>query len=575
MQFDCPAQVDVATDTARLRLIGRQTVTRTGGKILVDALIKNGCSTIFGVPGESYLAALDAMTDQIDKLAFVSCRHEGGASFMAIAHADLTGETGVCFVTRGPGATNASIGVHTAFQGSTPMILLVGQIARAHRDKEAFQEMDYRRVFGQMAKWICEIDSADRIPELVNRAYRVARSGRSGPVVLVLPEDMLRETSNVPDLPAAKYSPVVPSVADMASIREILASAKRPLVLLGGSGWNEIGHRAMIAAAEKHDLPVCVGFRRHGLFPNDHDNYVGNLGFGGAPVPNDYATTADVIVAIGSRLGDGDTLKFQLIKSPQPENTLIHVHPGAEELGRLYNAQMLVQADPNAFAEALLDMAPLRPAAWGAARKELRAQYSRMMDLPPQKGPVDMGEVMRFLNRRLPAETVMTTGAGNAGDWPNIYYSYRSYRCGLAPVSGAMGFGVPAAVAAKIVDPSRPVVNIGGDGDFLMNGQELATAAQYGVNPICIVVDNAMYGTIRMHQQRRHPGRYTGTELKSPNFAKLAEGYDGHGETVSRTEEFAPAFERAWASGKLAVIHVVVGPDNFGPNMDLSDIQPA
>ncbi|MGO4909980.1 thiamine pyrophosphate-dependent enzyme [Pseudorhodobacter sp. W20_MBD10_FR17] len=549
-------------------------MTRSGGRILVDALVQNGCSKIFGVPGESYLEALDAMEDHANTMSYISCRHEGGACFMATAHADLTGELGVCFVTRGPGATNASIGVHTAFQGSTPLLLLVGQIARTHRDKEAFQEMDYRRVFGQMAKWVCEIDDAARLPELVNRAIRVAKSGRPGPVVLVLPEDMLRDMSTVADLPPAQMTPVSPSLPEMAKIHAILSKAERPLILLGGSGWSEAGYNTMIAAAEKHDFPVCVGFRRHGLFPNDHSHYVGNLGFGGAPIPNDYASTADVIVAIGSRLGDGDTLKFRLIKSPLPDNTLIHVHPGAEELGRLYNAEMLVQADPNAFAEALLALPALTSAAWVKGRTALRAQYIEMMQLPPQAGPVDMGEVMRYLNTRLPADTVMTTGAGNAGDWPNIYYSYRSYRSGLAPVSGAMGYGVPAAVAAKIESPNRPAVYIGGDGDFLMNGQELATAAQYGVNPICIVVDNAMYGTIRMHQQRRHPGRYTGTVLKSPEFATLAVAYGGHGETVTSTEEFIPAFERAWASNKLAVIHVIVGPDNFGPNMDISDIEP-
>ncbi len=546
---------------------------RTGGQILVNALRTNGCRAVFGVPGESYLSALDALYDVGNEIRYVTGRQEGGSAFMACAYADLTGEPGVCFVTRGPGATNASIGLHTAWQGSTPLILLIGQVPTAQREREAFQEIDYRRMFGQVSKWVAEIDDPARIPEFVNRAFRAATSGRPGPVVLVFPEDVLSAEAEALDLPAARATPVHPDPAAMEEVRRLLAKASRPLLLLGGSAWTRQGHSSIIAAAERLDLPVAVGFRRQGLFPNDHPNYVGNLGFGGAPVPNAYAAEADLLIAVGTRLGDGTTLKFKLISAPLPACRLVHVHPGPEELGRLYQADLPIQADPNAFADAMAELTPPAEIRWAARRKKLRAEFVSMTDLPAQTGLVDMGEVMRYLNRELPPDAIVTTGAGNASDWPNIHYSYRSFRCGLAPISGAMGFGVPAAVAAKVAAPRRVVVYIGGDGDFLMNGQEMATAVQYGLDPIFVVVDNGMYGTIRMHQERRHPGRGLGTELQNPDFAVVARGYGGHGEVVESTDDFAPAFERAKASGKAAVIHVKVGPDSFGPNLTLADIQ--
>jgi acetolactate synthase-1/2/3 large subunit len=548
---------------------------RTGGQVLVAALRINGCRRVFGVPGESYLSALDALHDTADQISYVTCRQEGGAAFMACAHSDFTGDPGVCFVTRGPGASNACIGLHTAYQGSTPLILLIGQIPIAHRDREAFQEIDYRRMFAPVAKWTAEIDDCNRIPEYVNRAYRVATSGRSGPVVLVLPEDVLRGETCCADLPAARATPVAPSAADMESVRDLLSNAERPLLLLGGSSWTRSGNEAIISAAAMLDLPVAVAFRRQGLFPNDHANYVGNLGFGGAPVPNDYARAADLLIVVGARLGDGTTLKFSLIAAPTPAGTLVHVHPGPEELGRLYQADLPIQADPNAFATALANLVLPASPSWSAIRRRLRTQFETMVDLPRQPGPVDMAEVMRYLNKRLPADAVVTTGAGNASDWPNIYYAYRSFRCGLAPICGAMGFGVPAAVAAKLASPERIVVYIGGDGDFLMNGQELATAVQYGANPVFVIVDNGMYGTIRMHQEQRHPGRVFGTLLQNPDFATVARGYGAHGELVETTQEFGPAFERAIGSRMAAVIHVKVGPDSFGPNLSFADVRPA
>ncbi len=526
------------------------------------------------MPGESYLASLNALHDAGNAVAYVTCRQEGGASFMAMAYGDATGEVGVCFVTRGPGATNASIGVHSAFQGSTPMIVLVGQIPTTNRHREAFQELDYRQMFGGMAKWVAEIDDPARIPEFINRAYRTARSGRAGPVVLALPEDVLHASVDIADLAPAKTTPVTPAPTEMARVGELLAKARRPLVLLGGTNWTRAGHDAIVGFCETHDLPVAVGFRRHGLFPNDHRNYIGNIGFGGDPMPNQYLQDADLLIAIGSRLGGGTTNGFSLV-APTPAFTLIHVHSGAEELGRLYQGDVLIEADSNAFAQALSALPPISPAPWADLRKKARAEFEAMIELPPQPGPVDMSVVMRFLNERLPRDTFMTAGAGNAADWPNKYYCYRDFRCGLAPISGAMGFGVPAAVAAKFADRERMAIYISGDGDFLMNGQEFATAVFYGLDPICIVIDNSMYGTIRMSQQSAFPGRELGTALSSPDFAMLARGYGGHGETVERTEDFIPAFERATASGKAAVIHIKVGPDHLGPNMTVSGLNSA
>lgn len=561
-----------AADAARPR---PGTAARTGGRILIDALRANGCQAVFGVPGESYLAALDALYESSNTIRYVTCRQEGGACFMAAAHADVTGGVGVCFVTRGPGATNASIGLHTAYQGSTPLILLVGQIPRALRDREAFQELDYRRMFAQVAKWTAEVDDPARLPEYVNRAYRIATSGRPGPVVLALPEDVLAVEAVTEDLPAAPRTRASPSPADMGTVRAALAMARRPLLLLGGSNWTRQGQRDIAAVSERHGIPVAVGFRNQGLFDHDHPHFIGNLGFGGDPSPNDYARGADLVLAIGTRLDDGTTLKGTLIRGPVPETRLIHVHPGAEELGRFQQPDLAIQADETAFAAALAALAAPGSLGRAAVCRETREAYEAMLDLPRQPGPIDMAEVMRVLNRALPPQTVMTTGAGNASDWPNIYYRYRAFRGALAPVSGAMGYGVPAAVAAKVADPGRPAVYMGGDGDFLMNGQELATAVQYGLDPVFIIVDNAGYGTIRTHQERRFPGRVAGTALRNPDFAAVARGYGAHGETVERTEAFAPALDRALAQGRAAVIHLLVGEGSLGPSMSLASLAAA
>jgi len=543
---------------------------RTGGHILIKALEINGTRAIFGVPGESYLAALDALYDTSGTMRYVTARQEGGAAFMAAAYSDATGDPGVCFVTRGPGVSNAMIGIHTAQQGSTPLILLIGQIHSGHRDREAFQEMDYRRTLGPIVKWVAEIDDAARIPEYINRAFHVATSGRPGPVALALPENMLFSTSDAGDLPPAKPTPACPSPEDLKSLGTLLKNAERPLLLLGGTCWTKAGHQATIDFVENHDIPVAVGFRRQGLFVHDHPNFIGNIGFGGMQGPNEYARNADLIIALGARLNDGTTLKFSLIDSPQPQCKLVHILPGAEELGRLYQADLPILADPNQAALALARLPATRQ--HSATRQVAREAYERMRTLPVQDGPVDMTEVMAVLNARLPRDTTMTTGAGNAADWPNIHYDYRRFLGALAPICGAMGMGVPAAVAAKIAHPQSPSVYIGGDGDFLMNGQEVATAVMYNLDPVFIIIDNGMYGTIRGNRETKYPGRVSGTTLSEVDFATVAKGYGAHGERVENTREFAPALERALACGRAAVIHVVVGPEHLGPNLTVSKL---
>jgi len=548
---------------------------RNGGALLIDALRINGVDTIFGVPGESYLEALDALCDHPKNMRYITCRQEGGAAFMADAYANATGKLGVCFVTRGPGATNAGIGVHTAFQGSTPLLLLIGQIPRDQMEREAFQELDYRRVLGPMTKWVAQIDQADRVPEFINRAVRTATSGRPGPVALALPEDVSRELTDAADLPPAVSTSNRPDPAAMERLRSLLGEARSPLVVLGGTGWTTAGRNAIHNFAQAHDLPVSTGFRRQGLFYNSHDCYVGNLGFGSQPPLLDYVRQADLIVAVGSRLGDATSMRFSLIQAPKPSQTLVHVLPGAEELGRVHQPDLAIQADVNVFAERAASLAPVRPAPWAAARQALHDAYVQGLNLSAQAGPIDMGAVMAHLRDRLPADAVVTNGAGNFADWPNKFYQYRGERTILAPVSGAMGYGVPAAVAAKLADPRRVVLAFCGDGDFLMNGQELATAVRYGLNPIILVVNNGKYGTIRMHQERQHPGRVSGTDLTNPDFAIYARAFGAHGTVVERTEDFPAALERALDADKASVIELRVGAEHLGPDTSLHDIAQA
>jgi acetolactate synthase-1/2/3 large subunit len=524
------------------------TTTRTGGQLLVNALETHGTDIIFGVPGESYLAVLDALHDS--RIRFITTRQEGGAANMAEAYGKLTGRPGICFVTRGPGATNASIGVHTAFQDSTPMILFIGQVGNDFVEREAFQEIDYRRMFGQMAKWVAQIDRADRVPEYVARAFQVATSGRPGPVVLALPEDMLTATATVPD--AKRYEPVqaAPSPAQLAQLREMLAAAKRPVVVLGGGGWNAPACDDIRRFAEANRLPVACAFRFQDLLDNRHPQYVGDVGIGINPKLAARIKCSDLIIAIGPRLGEMTTGGYTLIEAPRPQQPLIHIHSGAEELGRVYQADMMINSGMPQIAAALANMAPVDATAWQHTAAEARAEYEAWQGEPPVfkdgQAKLNLWQVVQTLKAALPADTVLTNGAGNFATWGHRFWPYGGFRTQLAPTSGAMGYGVPAAVAAAIVEQNRrTVLNFAGDGDFLMNGQELATAVQYGAAVLFIVFNNGSYGTIRMHQERDYPARVSSTQLKNPDFAALARAYGAHGEVVETTADFAAALERA------------------------------
>ena len=550
-------------------------LTRTGGQILIDALLANSADTIFGVPGESYLEALDAIYERRDAIRFITCRQEGGAAFMADAWANATGRVGLCFVTRGPGVTNASIGLHTAYQGSTPMLMLIGQVPRQQMEREAFQEIDYRRMLGPVTKWVAQIEHASRIPEFINRAMRIATSGRPGPVALAMPEDMLLETAEVDDLPPANLSRSVPDVADVDRISEMLGAAQRPLLVLGGSNWNEAGREAIHTLATRNHLPVTTGFRRQCLFDNTHPCYVGNLGFGSFQQLLDYVVSADLIIAIGSRLADATVWKYSLVTAPMPRQKLVHVLSSPEELGRVLTPDLAICCDPGAFAQAANDRITIEQPGWAQTTQQLAQGLQASLQLGPQAGPVDMGKIMEYLRAHLPADAIITNGAGNCADWPNKMYTYRQAHTTLAPISGAMGYSVPSAVAAKIAFPHRTVVGFAGDGDFLMNGQEIATAVQYGVNPIILVINNGSYGTIRMHQEQHHPGRVSGTDLRNPDFAALARSFGANGEVVERTEDFVPIFERALAAQQATLIELRVGHDSFGPDTSLSGLRQA
>ncbi|MCA1397263.1 thiamine pyrophosphate-binding protein [Bradyrhizobium sp. BRP56] len=530
---------------------------RTGGQILIDQLVAQGVERVTCVPGESYLAALDALHDS--PIDVVICRAEGGAAMMAEAYGKLTGRPGICFVTRGPGSTNAAHGVHIAMQDSTPMILFVGQVDTGMREREAFQELDYKAVFGTMAKWAVEIDRPDRIPELVARAFRVALQGRPGPVVISLPENMLTETAAVADAPKVEPAATWPAPADLERLGGMLAGAKAPIVVLGGSAWTAEAAKGIARFAERFDLPVTTSFRRASLFDADHSHYAGDLGIGPSPKLRDRITGADVILLIGGRMSEMPSSSYTLLDIPVPSQKLIHVHPGAEELGRVYQPALAIQATPAAFAAAVETMKPAVAPAWKGEAAKAHADYLAWTDKPRElPGSFQYGEVVTWLRDRLPKDAIVCNGAGNYAGWIHRHHRFHAFAAQLAPTSGSMGYGVPAAVMAKRHHPDRVVVAFAGDGCFLMNGQEFATAVQYDAPLIVVVIDNAQYGTIRMHQERDYPGRVVGTQLKNPDFALYAKAFGGHGERVERTEDFAPAFERALASGKPAILHCLV-----------------
>src|SRR3954469_4742976 len=544
---------------------------RTGGRILVDQLIAQGVERLTCVPGESFLAVLDALHDAaIDVLV---CRNEGGAAMMADAYGKLTGRPGICFVTRGPGATNASAGVHIAAQGSTPMILFIGQVARGMREREAFQEVDYKRFFGDMAKWVVEIDDAPRLPELIARAFRVALQGRPGPVVVALPEDMLRDEAAVADAPRVEPVEIWPGPDQIDQLRTMTEAGERPLVILGGSRWSPEARQNLIAWSERFGLPVATSFRRAPLFPADHPNYAGDVGIGPNPKLAARIKGAGLLVLIGARLSEMPSSSYTLLGIPVPAQTLVHVHPDAGELGRVYQPTLAIQASPGPFCAALARLPAPRSSARAqaeAAHAEYLAWSETLNDLP---GSFQYGQAMVWLRERLPADAILCNGAGNFATWIHRYYRFRAFGTQLAPTSGSMGYGPPAAVMAKRQHPERIVVALAGDGDFLMNGQEFATAVQYGIPIIVVVLDNGMYGTIRMHQEREYPGRVSATKLRNPDFAALARSFGGHGERVERTDDFAPAFERALRSGQPAILHCLVDPQALTPAMTLDTIR--
>jgi acetolactate synthase-1/2/3 large subunit len=550
-------------------------LTRSGGQVLVDQLVLHGADLAFGVPGESYLAVLDALHDA--PLRLIVTRHESGAANMAEAYGKLTGRPGVCMVTRGPGATNASNGVHTAFQDSTPMILLIGQVARDTVGREGFQELDYRAMYGAIAKWATQVDDAARLPEIVARAFSVATSGRPGPVVLALPEDMLADRVDVPA--ASWYSTPTPAAPDpgaLARLSGLLAQARAPLAIVGEGGWTARTSVDVAAFAEAQGIPVAASFRCQDYVDNASPAYAGHAGLAMDPALAKRIREADVLLAIGGRLGEIPTAGYTLVRPGAPSQRLVHVHPDPDEIGAVYPTELGIVAGLESFAAAARALesagAGARAGLIEAAHGEYERNLAEARELP---GPLQMSAVMAALRERLPAEAILTNGAGNFSVWAHRYYEFRHYPSQLGPRSGSMGYGVPAAVAAKAVHPDRPVVCITGDGDFLMTGQELATAVQEDLAVVVLVVNNAMYGTIRMHQERNYPGRVVGTDLRNPDFVAYARAFGAHGVLVERSEDFAGALDEALGCGRPAVIELRVDPQAITPRQTLDEIRAA
>ena len=547
-------------------------MTRNGGQLLVESLVALGATKGFGVPGESYLAVLDALHDTQGRLDFINCRNEGGAAFMAAAWGKLTGQPGLCFVTRGPGVTNASIGIHTAMQDSAPMLVFVGQVGTDMKGREAFQEIDYSAVFGTMAKWVVEIDQVDRLPELLSRAWLTATTGRPGPVVVALPEDMLTDLTEAAPLagPVRLHEPApAPEAIDEALT--LLAQAQRPVLLVGGVNWSPEGRAALHQFATASDLPVVAAFRYQDRFDNHSPQYVGEAGVGMPLHIRALIEGADVILAINIRFGEMTTDGYTLLQVPSPRQRIIHVHGSDREIGKIYRPELGIQSGPNAFVRAL------RPVqgTWADWRARARQAYEASLVAPPQPSPVDMGVVTAHLREVLSPDVVLTNGAGNFTVWPNKFFPFGPQARLLAPQSGAMGYGLPAAIAAKIADPSRQVICFAGDGDFQMNLQELATAAQYGAGPVVLLLNNGIYGTIRAHQERHYPTRVSGTDMVNPDFTALARAYGLHGERVETTEAFPAAFSRALASKTGAVLDLNISPEALTPRQTLSQMRAA
>lgn len=545
---------------------------RNGGQLLVESLVALGAIKSFGVPGESYLAVLDALHDTQGRLDLVLCRNEGGAAFMAAAWGKLTGQPGLCFVTRGPGATNAAIGIHSAMQDSAPMIVFVGQVGTDMRGREAFQELDYRAVFGTMAKWAVEIDQADRIPEILSRAWTTALTGRPGPVVVALPEDMLTSlTAAAPLTGPVRLAEPAPDAATMAEVRAMLSAARRPLILIGGCNWTGGGRAALQGFAEGSDIPVVAAFRYQDQFDNFSPAYAGEAGVGMPANVKRLLREADVILAINARFGEMTTDGYTLLAVPVPGQKLIHVHASDREIGKVYRPVLGIQAGPNAFAAALVPVT----GDWAGWRARARADWEAGFELGPQPSPVDMGLVTAHLREVLPEDAILANGAGNFTVWPNKFYKFGARARLLAPQSGAMGYGVPAAIAAKVAYPDRTAVCFAGDGDFQMTCQELGTAMQAGAQPVILILNNGTYGTIRAHQERNFPARVSGTDLQNPDFVLLAQSYGFHAERVERTEDFPAAFARARASRTGAVLDLAISAEALTPRQTLSQMRDA
>jgi len=550
-----------------LNQINSKTTLRHGGRILVDQLKIQGVERVYCIPGESYLAALDGLYESgIDTII---CRQEGGAAMMAEAHGKLTGRPGIAFVTRGPGATNASAGVHVAFQDSTPMILFVGQVARHQRDREAFQEVDYRQMFGSLAKWVAEIDTTERIPEYVSHAFHVATSGRPGPVVLALPEDMLSAEALAADVPAAVLPRMETSPEAIDDILAALSKASRPLVIVGGGGWSAEAAADLARFVEAHDLPVGASFRCQDYLDNRHPSYVGDIGIGINPKLAERVRAADLLLVLGARLGEMTTSGYSLVGIPTPAQELIHVYPDPDELGRVYRPALAVSASPAGLLRKLADIRPASPPARSEWCKSARADYEAWQMPVETPGQLKMEYIVRHLSDTLPEDAILTNGAGNYSAWLHRYFAYKKWRTQLAPTCGSMGYGLPAAVAAKLAHPERDVICFAGDGCFQMTMQEFGTACQYGASIIVLVSNNGMYGTIRMHQERHYPGRVSGTDMVNPDFAALAKSYGAYGETVLRSEDFPTAFSRAREAGTPAILDLMVDPKALSPRLVL------
>ncbi|MGN7293338.1 thiamine pyrophosphate-binding protein [Rhizobium sp. SAFR-030] len=545
---------------------------KTGGQLIVDALKANGVKRVSCVPGESYLAVLDALYDsQIDVLV---CRQEGGAAMMADCWGRLTGEPGICMVTRGPGATNASAGLHVAMQDSIPMILFIGQVQRDAREREAFQEVEYRRAFTEFAKWVGEIDDARRIPEFVTRAFAVATSGRPGPVVLTLPEDMLVDVVEAPE--ARHYTPVEshPGASHVAAFADMLREARRPMFILGGTRWNEQAVADIRDFAERFHVPVGCSFRRQMLFDHLHTCYAGDVGIGINPALASEIKDSDLIVLIGSRMSEMPSSGYTLLDIPYPSQKIVHVYPDPEELGRIYRPDLAICAGPAEFVAALRDLEPPAWPVWAERSATMHDAYLKW-STPPKTGPgeVQMGPIMDWIEENTPKDAIFTNGAGNYATWLHRFHRFQAYNTQAAPTSGSMGYGLPAAVAAKQLFPEREVVCFAGDGCFMMHGQEFITAVRYKLPIITVLVNNGTYGTIRMHQEREYPGRVSATDLVNPDFVAFAHAYGGHGERVEKTADFGAAYERARASGKPSIIEVMLDPEAITPTRTLSQIR--